>query len=93
MKTHEEDKLSNHRHSKGPGEELHAAPGPGKRENGSASKAATGLNALGEGDAAEYIAGLLDGLKKVAANANLSFLAYLIGVALEEAREEKSRHS
>ncbi|MEG6509749.1 hypothetical protein V6C03_12310 [Methyloligella sp. 2.7D] len=42
-------------------------------------------------DAAEYIASLLEGLRHVADGAELSFLAYLIGVALEEARSEQAR--
>ena len=41
-------------------------------------------------EAAEYIASLLEGLKLVAHNAQLSFLAYLITIALEEAQAEKS---
>jgi hypothetical protein len=48
-------------------------------------------NGLGRRDAAEYIASLLAGLKKVAANADLSFLAYLIEAALEEAQSERTR--
>jgi hypothetical protein len=40
-------------------------------------------------EAAEYIASLLEGLKSVANGARMPFLAYLINVALEEARSEK----
>jgi hypothetical protein len=41
-------------------------------------------------EAAEYIASLLEGLRAVASSAQLPFLAYLISVALEEAKLEKS---
>jgi len=41
-------------------------------------------------EAAEYIASLLEGLRLVAHRAELPFLGYLIGVALEEANDEKS---
>jgi hypothetical protein len=41
-------------------------------------------------EAAEYIASLLEGLKKVADSAQIPFLAYLINVALEEANNEKT---
>jgi len=41
-------------------------------------------------EAAEYIASLLEGLRLVAHRAQLPFLGYLIGVALEEAKDEKS---
>jgi hypothetical protein len=41
-------------------------------------------------EAAEYIASLLEGLRLVAHGAQLSFLAYLINVALEEAKSEKA---
>ena len=39
---------------------------------------------------AEYIASMLDGLRQLAVGAQLPFLAYLIGVALEEAKSEKN---
>ncbi len=42
-------------------------------------------------EAAEYIASMLDSLKLLAQDAQLTFLAYLIGMALEEAQDEKSR--
>lgn len=41
-------------------------------------------------EAADYIGSLLDGLRVVAHNANLPFLAYLIAVALEEAKSAKA---
>ena len=41
-------------------------------------------------EAAEYISSLLEGLRVVAHQAQLPFLAYLISVALEEANIEKS---
>ena len=42
-------------------------------------------------EAAEYIAGLLDGLKTIAHEAGLPFIAYLLAMAIEEARVERSR--
>jgi hypothetical protein len=42
-------------------------------------------------EAADYIAGMLDGLKSIAHKAGLSFVAYLLAMAIEEARAEKSR--
>lgn len=42
------------------------------------------------GEAAEYIASLLEGLRLVAHRAQLPFLGYLISVALDEANDEKS---
>ena len=41
-------------------------------------------------EAAEYIASLLEGLRLVAQNAQMPFLAYLVTVALEEAKNEKA---
>ncbi len=55
-----------------------------------------GGNSTGDGqrlsqrEAAEYIASLLEGLRVVAHNAQLQFLAYLINIALEEANNEKA---
>jgi hypothetical protein len=40
-------------------------------------------------EAAEYIASMLEGLGQVATKAQMPFLAYLINVALEEARLRK----
>jgi hypothetical protein len=48
-------------------------------------------SALSRREAAEYIAGLLDGLRAVADTAGLTFLTYLLAMALEEAQAEKSR--
>ena len=42
-------------------------------------------------EAADYIASMLEGLRLVAQNAQMPFLAYLINVALEEARLEKAK--
>ena len=42
-------------------------------------------------EAADYIAGLLDWLKSIAHDAGLSFVAYLLAMAMEEAQAEKSR--
>jgi hypothetical protein len=42
-------------------------------------------------EAAEYIAGMLDGLQSIAQGANLNFIAYLLAMALEQAQEERSR--
>lgn len=44
-------------------------------------------------EAAEYIAALLEGLRKVALQSQLPFLAYLLTVALEEANIEKGKQS
>ncbi len=44
-------------------------------------------------EAAEYIASLLEGLKVLAQQAHLPFLAYLLGMALEEAKIEKTKHN
>jgi hypothetical protein len=41
-------------------------------------------------EAADYIGSLLDGLRLMANNANLPFLAYLIAVALEEAKSTRA---
>lgn len=49
-----------------------------------------GASAPKSQEAAEYIASLLEGLRLVAHRAQLPFLGYLIGVALEEAKDEKS---
>jgi len=38
----------------------------------------------------EYIASMLEGLKTLAQGNQLTFLAYLIAVAIEEARSEES---
>lgn len=40
-------------------------------------------------EAAEYVASMLEGLRLVAQNAQMPFLAYLLNVALEEANNEK----
>ncbi len=42
-------------------------------------------------EAVEYIASLLEDLRLMAQQAQIPFLAYLIGVALEEANDEKPR--
>lgn len=42
-------------------------------------------------EAADYIAGMLDGLHSIADAANLPFVAYLLAMAREEAQAEKSR--
>lgn len=56
---------------------------------GGASPPREGLE-LTHQEAAEYIASMLEGLRLVAQNAQMPFLAYLINVALEEANNEKS---
>ena len=70
------------------------------RQNGMAGSGApppVNFGSFGEGsepsrqEAAEYIASLLEGLRRVAHESQLPFLAYLISVALEEANSEKSR--
>jgi hypothetical protein len=42
-------------------------------------------------EAAAYIAGLLRGVKAIAQKAGLPFIAYLLGMAIEEAQVEESR--
>lgn len=42
-------------------------------------------------EAADYIAGLLEGLKTVAKAAGLPFVAYLLAVTIEAAQAEKAR--
>jgi hypothetical protein len=49
-----------------------------------------GQAALSTREAAEYIAFMLEGLRLVALQAELPFLAYLLSVALEEAHSEKT---
>ena len=56
---------------------------------GGASPPREGLE-LTHQEAAEYIASMLEGLRLLAQNAQMPFLAYLINVALEEANNEKS---
>ena len=50
----------------------------------------TGGRELTHQEAAEYIASLLEGLGQVASTARMPFLAYLINVALEEAKLQKA---
>jgi len=57
---------------------------------GGASSPGEGLE-LSDQEAAEYIASILEGLTQVASSARMSFLAYLINIALEEAKTEKTR--
>ena len=63
--------------------------GPRSRPPGGASSLSD-REQLSRKEAAEYIASMLDGLRHVAHNAQLQFLAYLINVALEEANNEKA---
>ncbi len=56
---------------------------------GGASSGREGLE-LSDQEAAEYIASILEGLTQVASSARMPFLAYLINIALEEARLEKA---
>ena len=44
---------------------------------------------LSHREAAEYIASMLEGLAQVATGARMTFLAYLINVALEEAKIQR----
>lgn len=58
---------------------------------------AVGMSASGGGgnltrqEVAEYIEALLAGLKSLAKESELGFLAYLISIAHEEAQAEKTR--
>lgn len=56
---------------------------------GDASPPGSGLEPSRK-EAAEYIASMLEGLVQVANGAGMPFLAYLIGVALEQAKSEKT---
>ena len=56
---------------------------------GSASPSRDGPD-LTHQEAADYIASMLEGLRLVAQNAQMPFLAYLINVALEEANNEET---
>jgi len=64
---------------------------------GSGAPPPVDIGSFGEGsepsrqEAAEYIASLLEGLRRVAHESQLPLLAYLISVALEEANDEKAR--
>ena len=64
----------------------------------SARPRAGGLGPSGEGreftrqEATEYISSLLEGLRVIAQGAQMPFLAYLLNVALEEAKNEKAGH-
>jgi hypothetical protein len=65
---------------------------PGSKKGGGAGGNSGGNGSdLTRREAAEYIAGLLDGLKLIAHEAGLPFIAYLLAMASEEARVEKSR--
>jgi hypothetical protein len=46
---------------------------------------------LSHREAADYVASMLDGLRQVANSARMPFLAYLISVALEEAKSEQAK--
>lgn len=41
-------------------------------------------------EAAEYVAAMLEGLQQVAKDAEMTFLAYLIDMALEEAKVQRT---
>ena len=41
-------------------------------------------------EAAEYIAAMLEGLQQVAKGAEMTFLAYLIEMALEDAKSQRT---
>ena len=51
----------------------------------------TGPADMSRREAADYIAGMLDGLHEIAFRAELSFIAYLLAMDIEEAQAEKSR--
>jgi hypothetical protein len=63
--------------------------GPRSQPPGGANSFSDGQE-LSRKEAAEYIASMLEGLRVVAHNGQLQFLAYLINVALEEANNEKT---
>jgi hypothetical protein len=87
----EEGKLADHRASKGPKRVQASEKPPGEGKKNRQRAGANAAPGLPKDEAVEYIASLLEGLRSVATGANLSFLAYLIGLACEEAQAEKSR--
>ncbi len=64
--------------------------GPRSQPPGGGASSFNDGRELSRREAAEYIASLLEGLRVVAHNAQLQFLAYLINIALEEANNEKA---
>ena len=64
--------------------------GPRSRPPAGGATSVGDSHELSRKEAAEYIASLLEGLRLVAHNAQLQFLAYLINIALEEANNEKT---
>jgi len=64
--------------------------GPRSQPPGGGASSFNDCRELSRREAAEYIASLLEGLRVVAHNAQLQFLAYLINIALEEANNEKA---
>jgi len=66
-----------------------STPSP-RRKTGSRKTSESRLR-LERSEAADYLAGMLKGLREVANGAELNFLAYLIEVALQEAQAEKLR--
>ncbi|HXG78578.1 MAG TPA: hypothetical protein VNJ31_04455 [Methyloceanibacter sp.] len=64
--------------------------GTGARPPQDSATTAGEASHLSHGEAAEYIAAMLEGLRHVAKSARMPFLAYLIDVALEEAKTQKA---
>ncbi len=72
----------------GDGTRRDKAPGSKGSSEDSSSKPPSDMTRR---EAADYIAGMLDGLHAIANAANLPFIAYLLAMAIEEAQAEKSR--
>jgi len=63
--------------------------GTGARPPQDGTTTASEASRLSHREAADYIAAMLEGLRHVAQSAQMPFLAYLIDVALEEAKSQK----
>jgi hypothetical protein len=61
------------------------------RGDGAPGSKGSGGSNMTRREAADYIAGMLDGLKSIAHDSGLSFVTYLLAMAMEEAQAEKSR--
>ncbi len=81
----EERKLSDRRADKSPKSSKKTSADPSDQQG-----AATARD-LPKGETVDYIASLLENLRDMAEKADLSFLAYLIGIAFNEAESEKAR--
>jgi hypothetical protein len=65
--------------------------GPGSKDAPPPGGPSGGRSKMIRREAADYNAGMLDGLKSIAHDSGLSFVTYLLAMAIEEAQAEKSR--